>query len=192
MDDLNNNSRISATFEQNEGFLKKFVSRFLSRPEDIDDIVQETFLKAYDYERSGKIASPKAFLFKIAKNAALRELTRKSTQITDYIEEIEIPADTENPQSIEERVESQKKFNLFLQAAAYLPDKCRRVFLMRKVFGYSHSEIAAQLNISHSTVEKHLSKGLRICSQLMKDPGLLKDGPVPFADTELDKIREAK
>lgn len=192
MDKFRDNSRISATFEQNEGFLKKFVSKFLNRPEDIEDIVQETFLKAYDYEQRSKIASPKAFLFRIAKNAALRELTRKSTQITDYIEEIEVPENVDNPQSVEERVESQKKFNLFLQAAAYLPDKCRRVFLMRKVFGYSHSEIASQLNISHSTVEKHLSKGLRMCSQLMKNPGLLEQGDIPLIDLEQAKLREVK
>jgi DNA-directed RNA polymerase specialized sigma24 family protein len=39
---------------------------------------------------------------------------------------------------------------------------------MKKAYGYSHKEIAAQLGISTSTVEKHVAAGLKRCSEYMQ------------------------
>ena len=36
---------------------------------------------------------------------------------------------------------------------------------MKKVYGYSHKEIAGKLDISVSTVEKHVATGLKRCSE---------------------------
>ena len=49
-------------------------------------------------------------------------------------------------------------------AVARLPTRCRQVFTLRKVYGLSQKEIAAELNISENTVEQHLAKGMRLCS----------------------------
>jgi RNA polymerase sigma-70 factor (ECF subfamily) len=46
---------------------------------------------------------------------------------------------------------------------------------MRKVYGYSHSEIAEELNMSVSTVEKHLANGLRRCNAYMAARGYLAE-----------------
>ena len=72
-------SRISQAFIEHNSFLKKFLKRFLQREQDIEDVVQEAYLKAYSAEQDrGGIEQPKAFLFSIAKNLAINELTRKS------------------------------------------------------------------------------------------------------------------
>ncbi|HEU0226368.1 MAG TPA: sigma-70 family RNA polymerase sigma factor [Arachidicoccus soli] len=43
-----------------------------------------------------------------------------------------------------------------------LPKKCKQVFLLSREENYSHKHISAQLNISLSTVEKHIGKALKI------------------------------
>jgi RNA polymerase sigma-70 factor (ECF subfamily) len=43
-----------------------------------------------------------------------------------------------------------------------LPDKCREVFLLSRFDNLSHQAIAQKLNISVSTVEKHIVKALKI------------------------------
>jgi len=53
---------------------------------------------------------------------------------------------------------------LLTQAVASLPARCRQVFTLRKVYGLSQKEIAAELKISENTVEQHLAKGTRLCS----------------------------
>jgi RNA polymerase sigma-70 factor (ECF subfamily) len=53
---------------------------------------------------------------------------------------------------------------LFWQAVATLPPQCQKVFVMCRVLGQSHKEIAARLGISTSTVEKHVAAGFKRCS----------------------------
>ena len=166
---------ISEAFFENESFLKKFLTRFLSRPQDIEDVAQETFLKAFSAEKHREIRSPKAFLFRIAKNAALTNLTKKTQLITDYIEDLDSPEVLCDEVSVEDQVAGGQKLALFCQAAASLPPQCRRAFLMRKVYGLSHKEISERLGISTSTVEKHVANGLQRCSIFMSDNGLLVD-----------------
>ena len=45
--------------------------RFFKRTQDIDDIAQETFLRAYSAEATQTVHAPKAFLFRVARNIAL-------------------------------------------------------------------------------------------------------------------------
>jgi len=88
-------SGVSSAFVENIDFLKNFLKRFLSREEDIEDVSQEAYLKAYNIEQKSDIDNPKAYLFRVAKNVALNELNRKSRQMTVYIEDrlASIPVD---------------------------------------------------------------------------------------------------
>lgn len=140
--------------------LKRFLRRFCSRTEDVEDLAQEAFLRTFDIERTQNIKSPKAYLFRVARNIALRELTKKTHQLTDYLEEAVDEGILERSDSLEEEVIAQQKLQLYCEAIADLPEQCRRVFLLRKVHALSHKEIAQQLGISQSTVEKHISKGV--------------------------------
>jgi RNA polymerase sigma factor (sigma-70 family) len=161
-------SPVSEAFFKHESFLKKFLARFLSRSQDIDDAAQEAFLKAFNAEKTQQVRSPKSFLFQIAKNIALQELTKKSKLITDYIEELGSTPISYESTTVEDEVAGQQKLALFCRAAATLPPQCRRAFLMRKVDGMSHKEISQQLGISVSTVEKHQAAGLKRCSEMMR------------------------
>jgi RNA polymerase sigma-70 factor (ECF subfamily) len=49
---------------------------------------------------------------------------------------------------------------------AKLPDKCRAVFMARRVEGLSHRETAEKFGISEKTVEKHMAKGIRLLMDL--------------------------
>ena len=160
---------VSEAFFENESFIKKFLARFLSQPQDIEDVAQETFLRAFTAEMHKEIRSPKAFLFRIAKNAALTKLTKKTQLITDYIEDLDSPEVLCDGASVEDQVASRQKLGVFCQAAASLPPQCRRAFFMRKVYGLSHKEISGRLGISNSTVEKHVANGLQRCSKFMRD-----------------------
>ena len=49
-------SKIATSFISHQTFLKKFVTRFFSNKEDVEDVVQETFLRAYVAEQKAEIA----------------------------------------------------------------------------------------------------------------------------------------
>jgi RNA polymerase sigma factor (sigma-70 family) len=172
---------LSGAFIIHQGALKRFIARFFSRTQDIEDIAQETYLRAFDAEQSGaQVRFPKAFLFRIAKNAALNELARKSRLLTDYIEDLSTPDVIEKGASAEEQVMAQEKLAMFCRAVASLPTQCRKAFLMRKVYGLSHKDIAEQLGISTSTVEKHIAGGLLRCSAYLREGGYPVDVVTPI------------
>lgn len=160
---------VLAAFEKNQLALKRFISRYLHNTQDIEDVAQEAFLRAYSAERDDvDIKQPKSFLFRIAKNVAVSELRLKSRQITDYIED---QADSDvllGQWTTEDEVQARQKLGIHCEAVATLAPKCRQAYIMRKVYGMPHKEIAQRMSISVSTVEKHLMRGVEQCDNYVR------------------------
>lgn len=160
---------VTQVFLANRSKIRSFLSRFLSDKHDIEDVLQETYLRARGAERHQRIVSPKAFLYRIARNEALRELERSSRRIIDLVGTPDEAHDAPIGQSLEGSALVSERFGLFCQSTIEMPPQCRRVFLMCKVYGYSYAEIASELGISLSAVEKHVSKGLKIAHLHMQE-----------------------
>ena len=159
-------ANIYAAFLQNESSIKRFIRRFLYKSEDIDEIAQETFLRAYRATGDRDVESPKAYLFQVARSLAYNELARKTRRLTDYLEEA-TEVDVSSHQSLEEELSAQQKITLYFEAISDLPPQCRKVFLMRKVQAMPHQAIADALGISTSAVEKNIARGTERCKQFM-------------------------
>ncbi|MBK7171618.1 MAG: RNA polymerase sigma factor [Gammaproteobacteria bacterium] len=161
-------SGIVSVFWHNEVPLKRFLRRFTSSHHDVDDICQETILRALEAERDREIREPRAFLYGIARNVVRDRLDRESRSIIDFIADFSPDEYLHHEPSVEEQLDSRKRMMLFTEAAATLPGQCQRVFVLKKVYGYSHKEIARELDISISTVEKHVAAGLKRCLEYMQ------------------------
>jgi RNA polymerase sigma factor (sigma-70 family) len=181
-------SSVEVVFEENAPLLKRFISRFFSNKQDIEDVVQEAFLRAYVAEQRRCISHPKPYLFRIAKNLALTKLEQKSRQIAFYIDDrgdgisdagdhIDLEAEEKGYGEREEL----ELLNVYCEAVAALPKKCRQVFLLRKVHGLGHREIAERMGLSVSSVEKYLLRGIVDCRAYMEKKGVLNDVRVTSA-----------
>lgn len=149
--------------------LKRYLARWLKRPEDIEDVIQESFLKVLEAGSKGEIHYSNAYLYRTAHNVALNMLSKKSYHVMEYMEDFVDETVLPNETSIETAVAGQQRFEQFCQAAAQLPEQCRKVLILRKVYGFSQQEVAERLGISISTVEKHLTKGLVRCADYLKN-----------------------
>ncbi|MEJ2760082.1 MAG: RNA polymerase sigma factor [Gammaproteobacteria bacterium] len=156
---------IVPAFQAAESALKQYLMRFFVRQQDIEDVVQETFLRAFESEKTQTITSPRSFLFRVAKNIALSELSRKANHLIIYMGDLGELEVIDSRPSLEEALEIRARLTSLSRTADALPPQCRRVLIMRKVFGFSHKEIARRLNISARTVEKHLTKALQRCQE---------------------------
>ncbi len=162
-DEAGQNTSVLNTFLEQQNSLKLFISRFIRRPQDIDDVAQETFIRAFMAEKKGGIEYPKAYIYRIARNLALEVLSKKSVRLTEFIEDSTLENTLSSDENVEERVITLEKMEKVKIAIAELPPQCQRVFIMHKVYGFKYREIAQQLGISISTVEKHIMAGLKKC-----------------------------
>ncbi len=183
------NTPVYEAYTRHGSSLKRFIGRFVRSPSDVEDLAQEAFLRAYAVERGRPIEQPKSFLFRIAKHLALSQLTRKSRQITSYIEDSDDSAVIQLESSAEEEISAQQILVLHCEAVAELSPQCSQVYLLRKVQGFSHKEIAAELGIAVSTVEKHLMKAIEQCDRYVRE----RTDAKPSRETSLEsegRVRE--
>ncbi len=139
---------------------------------EIEDIVQETYVRVCQMDNPERIQHPRSFLLKTAQNLAFDYLKRAETQLTSSLDdEFEESFSGKKPGTDEtfDRVAANQEFAHFCEAVRLLPIQCRRAFILKKVYGYSQKAIAAELGISESTVEKHIAQGIKRCMYFMEN-----------------------
>src|SRR5690606_21060636 len=94
-------------------------------------------------------------------------LRKQSLKVVEYIEEIDSLPKESMAASTDSSAERNQLLAQLCDVAKVLPTQCRTAFLLRMVYGMSHKEIARKMEISVSTVEKHLALALQRCSQAM-------------------------
>ena len=151
--------------------IKEQLSRLVAQivpPKDIEDIVQETYVRVCQVSAEKNVHMPRAFLFRTARNLAIDHIRRHENRFATSIEDNPAVGFGEGEQPYNETYEkaaADEEFADFCDAVRHLPVHCRRTFVLKKVYGYSQREIARELGISESTVEKHVSLGLRRCTE---------------------------
>ncbi len=166
MASTDNISNIFVSFRAN---LSRAVAHIVP-PKEIEDIVQEAYVRVCQVKHQEDIQHPRSFLMRTAKNLAFDYLKRAETQRVDAIEdeaEYEAYGSSTRVDETYEKVASDQEFALFCQAVRQLPQQCRKVFVLKKVYGYSQREIALELELSESTVEKHVANGIKRCTTMM-------------------------
>ena len=166
-------SEILEVFLKNKRAIKVHLKRFFSNADDIEDVVQETFLRGFAAETRHKIAEPKAYLFQIAKNIALDRLRKNALVPMDQLEDSKVSSIIldETQATAEDMLDGRRKLSIFAQAVAHLPPQCRRAFVMRHIDGFTYKQIANRMDISVSAVEKHLTVGLVKCDAYLRERG---------------------
>ncbi len=140
-------------------------------PGEVEDIVQETYVRACRASKASELRSPRSYMLRTAKNLALDHVKRSEYRLADSIaDESETERDQELPMAKDtlEQVCSDEDFAIFCAAVRNLPVQCRRVFVLKKVYGYSQREIAEEMRISEKTVEGHVATGITRCKRKVK------------------------
>jgi len=153
--------------QPHEPSLRAYLRRSMQAT-DVDDLVQESFMRVLREHERGEVRSAKSFLFTVARNA-LRDLLRaRGVARAESITENEaLPVLEEGP-SVVDLVSRRQELALLSEAIRELPERCRQVFLLRKIQGISQREIAERLDITENTVETLVAKGARRCADYLR------------------------
>ena len=170
--DLNDESQsILEAFIEHRDVLFSYFARKLLKPEDIEDLLHDTFMVAFKSESNKQIKSPKGYLFVVARNLLSKKFAKDSRMRMKSIDEADfnvlkaetIPAD----QALHYKVEMEALINCI----ETLPKQCRKVFIYKKFHGLSQKQISSKMQISTSTVERHITIALLKLRTQMSEQG---------------------
>lgn len=130
------------------------------RAPDVDDVVAETLARAYATENWRRIDRGRAFVFQILRNLLVDLARRNNIVSIDFVADMERLHLGDGRPSPEAITTARDELRQLQKAIDALPPQARRVFLLRRVHELSPQEIAADMKLSVSTVEKHLAKAM--------------------------------
>ncbi|PTX97676.1 sigma-70 family RNA polymerase sigma factor [Opitutus sp. ER46] len=128
---------------------------------DVDDIIQEAYVRVLAARATTPMDSPKAFLFATARNLALGRLRHERVAGQGGLAEIDADGILDDGADVSESVARAQELEILTQAIQSLPTRCRQIITLRKIYGLSQKEVAARLGIAEHTVEAQGTIGLR-------------------------------
>ncbi len=129
--------------------LGMFALRILDDAQSAEDIVEDTFMKAWQLIEEGKeIADFKAYMYRMVRNACISHIRNRKEMVgLEFV-----------PEADEEAVDTSERDARIWKAIDELPEKCREVFLLSKLDGPTNEEIAERMGISIKSVKNQMTK----------------------------------
>jgi RNA polymerase sigma-70 factor (ECF subfamily) len=154
-----------------DSLLKAYLRRAYPSIRDVDDVVQESYLRVWKARAAHPIASAKAFLFQVARHLALDVTRRNRASPIKGVTDLAALSVLDPKPSADEIACSREEIELLAQAIHRLPARCREIVVLRKLKCMSQKEIAAQLGISEQTVQVQVLRGVKKITEYLRRRG---------------------
>ncbi|MGK2911391.1 MAG: sigma-70 family RNA polymerase sigma factor [Sphingobium sp.] len=148
-----------STLLPHEAALRGRLRRILPPTQELEDTVAEVLARAYATENWEPVTAGRAYLFTIARNLVIDNARRNKIVSFESIADLEL---LQSDTGLEGQLHARDALRQVETIVESLPVQCRRVFILRRVHEKSMGEIAEEMGLSVSTVEKHLAKGIAL------------------------------
>jgi RNA polymerase sigma factor (sigma-70 family) len=150
-----------------EAALVRFLARKWIRAADVQDIRHDIYVRVLEAAERGRPASPKSFLFTVARNLLVDRARRDRIVAIDLLEDLDVLNVLIDEVSPERRASGRQQLQRLSALFDRLPPRCREVLWMRRIEDLPQKEISARLGIAEGTVEKHLVRSIRMLADAM-------------------------
>ena len=156
---------ISTLYAAHHGWLQGWLRRKVGNAFDAADLAQDTFVRILGARELQHIEAPRAYLTTVAKGVLVNWCRRQALERA-WLDALALLPEPEAP-SPEQRavvLETLHEIDAMLDA---LPPLVRRAFLLSQLDGMKYDDIAAQLNVSLTSVKRYMAQAFRQCLALM-------------------------
>jgi RNA polymerase sigma-70 factor (ECF subfamily) len=136
--------------------LLKRISRRMRGRADAEDLLHSAWLRLERYRADHFVENPQAFLVRTAVNIGI-DVSRHDGVLPQEHDERAMEIASDAPLQ-DEVVVARARLERVKEGLAKLTPRTREVFLMHRIEGLKYREIARQLGISQSAVEKHIAR----------------------------------
>lgn len=155
-------------FEQHLHALRAWFGRRMRNPADVDDAVQDVWLRAHTHIDGDQIGNIQAYLFQTAQSVLTDRARRAAVRQEgrhESLTEISHPVEGITPDRVLMGKEAVARIVARVQE---MPERTRDIFVLHRFENMSYGEIAKRMGVSVSAVEKHIMKALRLLSEEMR------------------------
>ena len=164
--------------QPHESLLRSWLRGLFPSLPDVDDLVQESYIRLIRAREAGKVGHAKAYLFTTARNAALDFFRRRKIVLIEAVGDLQDSNVLDETPDVADSISKQQELDLLAEAVGTLPDRCRQTLTLRLLYGLSHKEIAAELKVSEHTVKGQLAIGMRRCATYLEERGIVRTGRI--------------
>lgn len=164
----NKNDWFEEQIEPHEASLRAWLRSQFGVEDIIDDIVQVAYIRILKAQHKGSITSPKAYLFKTARNVAIDHLKDLKKHQAESLDDHSNIVNLEDWDTAKDILEYRNEVELLKASIESLPERCKEIFVMRRLHGLTSAEISRKLGISTHTVSSQLTIGLKKCTEFIE------------------------
>lgn len=150
---------LSSLFQEHAKAIRRQISAIVDRLDVAEELTQDAFVRLLSSAKSD-LDSPRAFLFRTARNLALDHVRRARRVPIGRLDDQPAEFFADGTPSAEERLGAQQELALMRTVLLELPPKCRQAFLLVRLEELSHREAAAEMGISQTMVRKYLARAV--------------------------------
>lgn len=157
-------SNVATLFREHNRALVAFLQCRLGSLADAQELAQEAYLRMLVLENSGRIDSPRAFLFRIAANLAVDRLRMRKLRDAPAMDELPEPVPELHLAPVPERqAMASEQWRGLQEALRELPPKTSRAFVLHVIEGRDFDAIAQTMELSARMVRYHVTRALAHC-----------------------------
>ena len=153
---------IDALYAAHSAWLRGWLGQRTRCSDRAADLTQDTFCKLIESRPTDAPRDPRPYLATIARRLLIDDVRRAKVERL-FLESYETLGDSDSAPSPERIVSAVEELMSVVRALDALPDRVRRGYLLARIEGLSHAEIAQRLGVSKSMVKQYVAKGYARC-----------------------------
>ncbi len=161
---------LKGLFQAHGRELELFLTRQVDCPATAADLTQETFIRIAQQPLEAGSRNARSYLFRIARNLAIDHFRQESRRRTEATPADALAAVRDETPAADRTLEARQRLQRLETALARLPARTQEIFRLSRIEGLTYLEIAAELGISESSVQKHLARALEVAMRARRLP----------------------
>ncbi|MGD9850590.1 MAG: RNA polymerase sigma factor [Nitrospirales bacterium] len=137
-------------------------------PQEAEDVAQDTFLRLLSVDNPTTIRQPRAFLYRVARNLVVDSSRKRTVRARHMVDMVDLEDHSSDKAAPDHMAEGEQLYQVLREAIGAMPPRRRQVFVLYRFGQVTQADIARQLGISTSMVERHLMKAMDDCRARMQ------------------------
>ncbi|MBV4482926.1 RNA polymerase sigma factor [Pseudomonas khavaziana] len=160
---------LKGLFLKHADTLRGYLARKVRDPQLAADLVQESFLRLAQKPAGEHIDNSQGYLYRTASNLLIDHIRQEARRKTDTVPHEALAEIEDDVAGLEAQAMAQQQRQALKQALAELPERTQQIFRLNRIEGMTHAQVAQHLDISDSSVQKHLAKALAYVMQRLQE-----------------------